>query len=448
MFVLQDDRKNQGGNGRGLILKPDMKLISISKQTLRRFVLGRQGLWPGRRWKGRKGVIQAITECEAVQEDPLVVVARSHDIVLFSRVVDYKPQHLTQVMYKERKFFDYGGGLFIYPMSELPFWRVHMEKRAHGKRVEDFVFTHGGLFEAMREEIRQRGPLGNRDVDGKAVSWNYRGRKESSLALFDMWLSGELMIHHRERFERIYDFRENIAPPELDYTASENEAQEYFARKVIAFKGIIPPNRWGTELGYYLRRKIDRQETKARVEHWIETGRAAFVKVEGSRENQLVLGEDLPALEQIAKGKIPRSWKPIDSSTDEEVNFLAPLDIVSARGRAGKLFDFEYLWEVYKPAHQRRWGYYTLPILYGDALVARLDPRLDRENACLKIMGFWHEEDAPIKDQAFAGALGRGLIRFAGFLEAQRIDISTIRPPGLRKEVGRVIRNGSELAVQ
>ena len=122
------------------------------------------------------------------------------------------------------------------------------------------------------------------------------------------------------------------------------------------------------------------------------------------------------------------------------MTFLAPLDIVSARGRAKKLFDFEYTWEVYTPAHKRRWGYYVLPILYGDDLAARLDPKLDRTTMTLEIKGFWHEEDAPVKDSGFAEALAKGLVRFANFVGAKRVDISAIKPVRLRAHVNKMIR--------
>jgi uncharacterized protein YcaQ len=414
-----------------------MQPLSISKQTARRFVLGRQGLWPGRRWKGKKGTADAMRLCEAVQLDPLAATARSQDLVLHSRVLNYKPQYMQQLMYGERRFFDYGGWLAVYPMSELPHWRVHMERRSHAKRVEDFIFTHHDIFEQVRGELRRRGPLGNRDLDGNAVGWNYRGRKDTSLALYDMWISGEVMIHHRENFSRFYDFRENIAPPEFDYAAPEAEFEEYFARKCIAFKGIIPEFRWKTDLEYYVRRKIKREEMRALKERWIEQGKLAVLQVEGWKGNYLVLGEDLPLLEAVANGKVPRQWKPADATTLEEVSFLSSLDIVSARGRAQQLFDFEYLWEVYKPAHQRRWGYYTLPILYGDQLVARLDPKLDRLSMTLQIKGFWHEGDAPVKDEGFIQAFANGLVRFASFLGAMQINISGIAAASLRREIKR-----------
>src|SRR5215208_7701012 len=207
-------------------------MLTISAQTARRFVLGRQGLWPGRRWKSKKGTAQAIRECEAVQLDPLNIFARSQDIVLHSRVLDYKPDYLYQVAYKDREFFDYGGWLAMYPMSNLPYYRVHMERRWHHKRVENFVLSNPELFEQVRAALRERGPLGNRDLDGNRVgSWNYRGRKDTSLALYDMWLCGELMMHHRVGFDRVYDFRENIVPPEFDRVVTVQEAEEFFVRK-------------------------------------------------------------------------------------------------------------------------------------------------------------------------------------------------------------------------
>lgn len=415
--------------------------INISQQTARRFVLGKQGLWPGRRWKGKKGVATAIRACEAVQLDPLNVIARSQDIVLHSRVLEYKPEQLYQVAYEDRQAFDYGGWLAMYPMSDLPYWRNHMEKRIHDKRIEGFVLNHEPLFEQVRAELRTRGPLGNRDLDGNKIgAWNYRGRKDTSLALYDMWLCGELMMHHRVGFDRVYDFRENIAPKEFDYVATEKETEKFFARKSVAFMGLKRESNMRVELNYYLRRDYSKAEVMNLVEGWKESGMFAPVQIEGGRDIYLVLTEDVRALESLEKGRIPKGWNPKEATTLEEVTFLAPLDIVSARGRAKKLFDFEYTWEVYTPAHKRRWGYYVLPILFGDDLVARLDPKLDRTTMTLEIKGFWLEDDAPVKDVAFADALAKGLIRFAKFVGAQRVNVSAIQPAGLRKKLAAEVK--------
>jgi uncharacterized protein YcaQ len=109
--------------------------------------------------------------------------------------------------------------------------------------------------------------------------------------------------------------------------------------------------------------------------------------------------------------------------------FLAPLDPVSARGRAKTLFGFNYVWEVYKPEHKRKFGYYTLPILWGDQLVGRFDSKLDRPTNTLIILGFWLEDEALGQDQAFAAALARGFTRFLTFLGTNNLDAKAIPQP-------------------
>lgn len=417
-------------------------MITISNQIARRFVLGKQGLWPGRRWKGKKGTTQAMRECEALQLDPLNIFARSQDIVLHSRVLEYKPDYLYDVAYKERQFFDYGGWLAMYPISELPYWRRHMEKRVRDEYVKYFVKEHQVVLDFVRAELRRRGPLGNRDFDGKRLELqSYRGRKETSVALFDMWLSGELMIHHRDGFERIYDFRENIAPKEYDYIATEEETEGFFARKSIAFMGLKREGNIRAEMRGYMRENYSIDEMKRMLGRWKEAGLYETVQVEGGRDTYLVLTEDVPVLETLAKGRLPKGWNPKDTTTLDEVTFLSPLDIVSARGRAKRLFDFEYKWEVYTPVHQRRWGYYVLPILYGDDLVARLDPKLDRSTMTLEIKGFWLEDGAPIQDPNFADAFANGLLRFAKFLRAKKVVTQPIRPARLRKHIDAMLRS-------
>ncbi len=414
-----------------------MQPIAISKQTARRFVLGRQGLWPGRRWAGKQGTAEALRAVEAVQMDPLNVVARSHDIVLWSRVVDYRPQYLDQALYHDRAFFDYGGGLFIYPMDELPFWRLHMRRREDEPRWATFAAAHRPLLDEVRTAVRERGRLGNRDFAGQNRVSSYRGTKDSALALYYLWLTGEIMIHHRQGFERVYDLRERVAPPALDYAAPDAEAEQFLARKVTAFIGLIRERAWATGVAGNILRRVDRVEARRWLDALIDSGELAPVEVEGSRERWYVLGPDVSVLAALEAGQIPDAWRPLDTTTKDEAVLLAPLDIVSARGRTSWLFDFEYIWEVYKPAHARRWGYYTLPILYEDRLVARLDPRLDRASATLAINGFWLETHAPVDDPRFAHALARGLLRFADFLDARRLDLETVEPASLRERISR-----------
>lgn len=406
--------------------------VTISKTTARRFVLGRQGLWPGRRWSGLQGTAEALGAVEAVQVDPLNVIARSHDLVLHSRVLDYRPEHLQHWLYRERAFFEYGGVLFIYPIEELPYWRLPMRRRHEEGRWANLAREHPELIDQVRSELKERGPLGNRDLTGnRRVNNNYRGRKDTSLALYCLWITGETLIQDRQGFQRLYDFYDGSIPPELRDPAPDEEAEDFFARKLLSFYGLAGTRRWKDSLAGHLQQNITIAEGETRMKALVQQGAAVPVQVEGSRGVKYALREDLPLLEMLEAGEVPQAWQPLDTTTLEETVFLAPLDIVSARGRAAGLFDFDYVWEVYKPADQRRWGYYTLPILYGDRLAARMDPRLDNDTGTLQVNGFWVEETTSLDDPAFTRALANGLVRLTGFAGAERINLTHF-PIGLR----------------
>lgn len=428
-----------------------MESLTISKQTARRFVLGRQGLWPGRRWSGEQGLDAALRASEAIQMDPLVVIAHSHDIALYGRVAGYQPAMLHHALYKRRQFFDYGGSLFIYPMSELPYWRTPMRYRRSAGRWADFASANQTLIDDTRAELASRGPLGNRDFTGGKRVENYRGRKESALALYYLWITGEAMISYRLGFQRVYDFTERVAPAELLHEAPEDEASAYFARKMVAFRGLVEERRWAAHLASGVQlSKLDRDVAQRWLVTLAEQQTIATVRIEGSREPWIVLTADLSDLSTIEAGGIPEAWLPVGSTTEQEITLLAPLEIVSARSRANWLFDFEYLWEVYKPAATRRWGYYTLPILYGDRLVARLDPRLDRATSTLVVNGYWPEPDAIADASAYRAALAAGLTRFGQFLGARRIDLDALSPitewGPLARQINSALDSGQALA--
>ena len=363
----------------------------ITRSTQRRFILGQQGLYPGRRRQGQAGVVEALAAGGVVQVDPLNVVARNHDIVLYGRVQDYRPADLEAALYTDRTLFDYGGTVLIYPMEELPYWRVVMARKRQEARRVAFAQEHGDTIAAVLAAVRERGPLGPRDfTGGTRQEGSFRSSKVTSQALYYLWLAGEVMTHSRRGVERVYDLRERIAPPQFAHAAGTDAADAYFAHKVFTELGLVTARSWRNAV------RRDHRTAGGSGGSGGPPGRVA-----GSGHHRLghggrrpedpayVLTADLPHLEDSAGGRSPAAWEPGDTTTDEEMVFLGPLEIVSTRGRAQSLFEFEYLWEVYKPAEKRRWGYYTLPILYGDRLVARLDPKLDRASGTLLIRGFW-----------------------------------------------------------
>ncbi len=402
-------------------------MLTINIETARRFILGKQGLWPGRRWRGTAGTEAAMRAMEYLQLDPLQILARSQDITLHSRVLDYAPGMWEDLAYQQRQFFDWGGWLAVRPMDELPHWRVVMRRERDGNsRIRNMAVEHAEAIEEMRAILRERGTVSNRDfaMASRKRTQSYRGRKDSALALYYLWRTGEVMTHHRKNFERVYALADTVAPAHLLRESDEAEADRFLIKKDVSFSGLSRPSRVAESFRGY--GESDRA-TKKLLGAMVADGDLIEVQVEGWKAVHYALGSDAEVLRELSAGRVPKDWTPIETTTTDEVVFLAPLEHVSARGRAKDLFGFDYIWEVYKPEHQRRFGYYTLPVLWGDRLVARFDSKLDRTTNTFVILGLWLEEEALGADEAFAQALACGFARFVRFLGANKLDATAIR---------------------
>jgi uncharacterized protein YcaQ len=407
-------------------------MITIDLSTARRFILGKQGLWPGRRWRGLDGVAAAMREMEYMQLDPLQIIARSHDIQLYGRVLDYQPDMWQDVTYQQRRFFDWGGWLAARPMDELPHWRVVMRREHDGEsRIRAMGRDHAEAVAEMRAALRERGTVSNRDfkMAERTRTQSYRGRKDSALALYYLWRVGEVMTHHRENFERVYALAEAVAPAHLLVESDEAAVDRFLIHKDVAFAGLSRLAR--AQDSYH--RGLPFDQIKPLRDDMLAGGELIEVRVEGWKHTHYAVGGDAATLAELSAGRVPEAWRPIDATTTDEVVFLAPLDPVSARGRATALFGFDYVWEVYKPEHQRKFGYYVLPILWGDRLVGRFDGKFDRPNQTFVVLGLWLEDESLGRDRAFAAALARGFGRFVAFLGAARLDVGAIGQPLLRR---------------
>jgi uncharacterized protein YcaQ len=411
-------------------------MLEISALTARRYVMGRGGLWPGRRWQGLEGTAVAMRAMEDLQLDPLVVVARAHDLALHSRVTDYAIDDWAILTYERRAFFEWGGWLAVRPMDELPYFRALMRReRAKGHWIE-VEREHHDAIEEMRALLRSGREVSNRSFemsDRRRID-DYRGRKDSALALHYLWRVGEAMVSRRDRFERVYALTEAVAPASALREVDEDEADDVLARKAVAASGLA--RMAGINTAYVNKLKSG---GPGQLDDWrlrgLADGSLLDVRVEGWRTPQLALGEDAAIFAELEAGRIPAAWSPIGPSTTDEATFLSPLDPVSARGRAKPLFGFDYVWEVYKPLDKRSFGYYTMPILWGDRLVARFDPKLDRSTGTLMILGLWFEETATVKDAAFVDALAAGMKRFMTLLDVRRIDAGAVAQPAIRRSL-------------
>src|SRR5512140_2723358 len=258
-------------------------MLSIDIDTARRFILGKQGLWPGRRWRGMQGTEQAMRAMEYLQLDPLQIIARSQDISLHSRVLDTSPGLWETVTYQQRKFFDWGDWLAVRPMDELPHWRVVMRRDGDSDpRLRLTAREHAQAIIEMRDVLRERGVVSNRDFEmaSRTRTQSYRGRKDSALALYYLWRTGEVMTHHRDRFERVYALTEKVAPAHLIRESDDVEVDRFLIKKEVAFGGL---SRIARTSDSYRRGQPDRA-AKQVLPAMLAEGELIEVQVEGWKQ--------------------------------------------------------------------------------------------------------------------------------------------------------------------
>jgi uncharacterized protein YcaQ len=371
------------------------------------------------------GTERAMRTIGDLQLDPLQVVARAHDLALQARVLGYAPDDWAHLTYARRRFFEAGGWLAVRPIEELPFYRVVMRRERDQPRMRRIADEHGDAIAEMRALLESGREVANRDfaMGDRVRVDSYRGRKDSALALHYLWRTGEAMVTRRERFERVYAAARRVAPARNLGEVTDADADDHLLRRHVHRSGLAKLSgvRW------HLMRDITTAEIAAWRERSIGAGSLAEVVVEGLGR-RYVLGAEVPALDALRRGRLPRGWRPLETSTEEEVTFLSPLEpSIHDRARTRVLFGFDYLWEVYTPAHKRAYGYYALPILWGDRLVGRTDMRLDRTTSTLVVNGLWVEDGSTERDERFAAALAAGMRRFMGFLAATRLSAPGIR---------------------
>ena len=297
-------------------------------------------------------------------------------------------------------------------------------------RWERWHAKNEGAVRSVKREIAARGPLDAGEwVEGESVE-NYRSGKLEGLALYYLWRHFDLMIHHREANRKFYDLTERmfgrLPEPLAKETTIDGMAFETMRRLGLSGQEGLPYLR--TQEDGRGRSKVTKLQIRQRL---IDDGRLAEVEVEGERRPSVLPSDAVGLLEAVSAGDVPRSWRPL--TDEEEATFIAPIDVTIANGRSHVLFGFEYLWEVYKPARRRRWGYYVLPVLHGDRLVGRVEPVYDREQGRLRIARAWWEQGTDLSKVSRPFALGVG--RLARFLGADGVALGEVGPARFKDAV-------------
>lgn len=384
----------------------------LTMRQARRFVLAHQGLWPPHELDGESGTLEFVRRVGSIQFDPLDVVGRNPDLVLQARVGDFRPEMLESLLYGARKLVDgWDKNASIYAVEDWPYFQRYRD-RARQSLSESPEAVQAAL-PGVREAIQQRGPLSSIDLDlDRRVDWSWAPTRVARAALDSMHAWGELVIHHRVHTRKVYDFArrhmraEILSAPDPNETTSEYH--DWRIERRIGGLGLIW-NRAGD--GWLGMRGIKSRERTAAVERLLDQQRIMALRVEGLDPPVYMRQRDRAVLERVLE----------DDAPSPRAVILAPLDnLLWDRRFVAELFDFRYVWEVYKPADERTYGYYVLPILYGDRFVARFEPERDKTTGAMVIKNWWWEPGAPWTD-ALRFQLVDCFERFLRYLDANRL---------------------------
>jgi len=374
---------------------------------------------------GPDGVMAVIGRLGSVQFDPLGVAGRNHDLVLQARVTGYRPAWTDELLYERRVLFEaYNKSLSILPIGELPWYRISWD-RALARHEGDAFVAHAELARHILERIRTEGPLSSLDFEREPmVDWYWGPTNRVRAILEALWESGLLALSRRVGNRRYYDLPERLFPPALLDAARPTEDEQMRHKLLSRYRahgllgdggqaeiwiGIWEPTANGGRAGAPLRGRLRRE--------LVEAGALLPVAVEGVRGTRYVPAGALAELER-ARDEVAAGAPP--GGADPGVTFLAPLDpLCWDRDLLRQLYGFDYVWEVYVPEARRRWGYYVLPLLFGDAIVGRIEPRIDRQTGTVTILRLWWEAGfEPRREDGFVPAMRAALTAYLSFAKA------------------------------
>ncbi len=356
-------------------------------------------------------VRRAIDRLGLLQIDSVNVLARAHYLPLFSRLGNYDSADLDSLAWgrkSRRGLFEFWAHeASLLPVTSHPLWRWRMQRAAaadgDGKdKLHKFRREKAGYIDEVRRQLVERGPLAASDLEnGTRKTGPWWGWSDAKFAMEWLFFAGEVTTATRRgSFERVYDLTERVLPAEVLAlpTPSAEDAQRELLRLSARALGIATE----TDLRDYFRLGV--ADTKARIVELVEAGELLPVTVEGWK-NPAYLDSRARQPRKVAARAL-----------------LAPFDpLVWERDRTHRLFDFHYRIEIYTPIAKRKHGYYVLPFLLGDRLVARVDLKADRAHDRLLVHAAHLEPGAEAR--IVAGPLREELRLMADWLGLEEVSL-------------------------
>lgn len=399
---------------------------SISIQQARKLVLLSQRLPPAKQsGSALASTLSAIEHLGYIQIDTISAIQRAHHHTLWNRNPRYKILHLNELMVN-KKIFEYWSHAAAYlPMQEFRFSLPRKQAIANGKE-NHWYEPDKQLMNSVLRRIADEGPLMAKDFEHIGEVTGDWGSKPSKRALENLFMHGELMISYRHNFHKVYDLTERVLPEDTDTSLPKpKEYARFLISRYLRANGLGQ----AAEMAYLLKK------TKALVSDTLQemTSNGEFVQVRVGKGNYYVLPKSLELLN-----------KPLSRS---KLKILSPFDnLLIQRNRIQALFHFDYQLECYVPEPLRKYGYFSLPILWDGKLVARMDCKAERKKSRLHIK-YLALEPGLLKTDAFAHALAKELVSFLQFNECSSLRIHKTSPANFKPELEMALRK-NEVVVE
>jgi hypothetical protein len=414
-----------------------LAIRTIDRTTARRLAIAAQRLSGTPPRSSPKAVLGVIRSIRCVQLDPIAVVARSPLLVLGSRIAGFDPKHLERLLWRDHSVYEYWAHAASIVLTEdhpIHAWYMRQYLRDDGsawnRRRLEWMAANAALKRSVLARIRRDGPVLARQLSGTSATeaWRSSGwtnERNVDRMLGFLWASGKVMVAGREGIQKLWDLTERVLPP--DAPRERLSDVEVTGRAVDrSLRGL------GVGTAKHIKAHFTRErypELQRVLVEFERNGRIERVVVEEDGVPMpgtwYVHRSDLPLLERIERGR----WEP-------RATMLSPFDnLIADRARTELLFDLSYRMEIYVPKAQRRFGYYSMPVLDGDRFVARVDPAMDRPTGRLLVRAV-HAEPG-VQTTRESGRPVAGAVRdLASWLGATEIELDGSVPAAWRSRLG------------
>ena len=404
-------------------------MLTLTNKQARQFILLKHGLLGAHKFIGKQGALEFVRQAGCIQFDPVDSCGKNAELTLQSRVKNFTKQTLSELLYTDRSLVDFPDkNLSIFPTEDWPYFQRYRQAAKDGGR--NFPELEELEKQAI-EYIRINGAVSSDDLPMQgsihwhsSIHWSgvWNGNTNAARAVLEqLYSTGVLIIHHKNGSRKYYDLAEKYLPAQLldspDPLPDDFEHKKWRVLRRIGAVGLLwnrPSDAW---LNIWDMKSPERIQI---FKELLSEGKILAVQVEGISAELSYRAEDHPLLETVLEN---RDYKP-------RCEFLAPLDcFLWDRKLIKALFGFEYSWEIYTPAPKRKYGFYVLPILYGDRFAGRIEAVCQSKTNVLLVKNIWYE-DGIRQTKKLLSEIDKTLKRFARFNQCGSIQFET---PELRE---------------